>query len=39
MNPKNKMEQELVEKELSLLLEKTLRLEDEVNSFALIDEE
>lgn len=34
MNPRNKMEMELVEKELSSLLEITLRLEDEVNSFS-----
>lgn len=39
MNPKNKMEQEFVEKELSLLFEKTLRLEDELNSFIQSDEE
>jgi hypothetical protein len=34
MNSENKkMEQEMVEKELSSLLEITFRLEDEVNSF------
>lgn len=36
---KEKMEQELIEKELSLLMETTLRLEDELNSFIQIDEE
>jgi hypothetical protein len=34
---KNKMEQRLVEKELSQLIEVTLRLEDELNS--IIDEQ
>jgi len=33
MNPK-KMEMETVERELSELIERTLQLEDEVNSFA-----
>lgn len=35
----NKMEKEIVEKELSLLMETTLRLEDELNSFIKIDKE
>ncbi len=34
---KNKMEQRLVEKELSQLIEVTLRLEDELNS--ILDEQ
>ena len=33
MKSGKKMEQERVEKELSLLMETTLRLEDELNSF------
>jgi hypothetical protein len=36
---KRKMEQEIVEKELSLLMETTLRLEDELNSFIQMDRE
>jgi len=33
------MEKEIVEKELSLLIETTLRLEDELNSFAQVNKE
>ncbi len=36
---KSEMEQELVEKELSSLLEMTFRMEDEVNSFARTEED
>jgi len=36
---KRKMEKEIVEKELSLLMETTLKLEDELNSFVQIDKE
>jgi len=37
---KNKiMEKEMVEKELSLLIETTLRLEDDLNSFVKTDRE
>ena len=32
MNQKEKMEKEIVEKELSVLMEITLRLEDELNN-------
>ena len=39
MRNKKKMEQKIVEKELSLLMEITLRLEDELNSYARSDEE
>ena len=34
-----KMEKEFVEKELSLLMETTLRLEDELNSFVKLNRE
>ncbi len=40
MEAKNKiMEKEMVEKELSLLIETTLRLEDDLNSFVKTDRE
>lgn len=38
MKNKNKMEQKLVKKELSYLMEITFRLEDEVNSITRIEE-
>ena len=34
-----KMEQKIVEQELSLIMETTLRLEDELNSIIKLDEE
>jgi len=38
-NKAGKMERESVEKELSLLIETTLRLEDELNSIIRMDED
>ncbi len=39
METKNKMEKEIVERELSLLMETTLRLEDELNYVTQLDRE
>ena len=39
MKNQKKMEMEKIESELSSLIEITLRLEDELNSFVKIDEE
>jgi len=39
MSEKEEMEKEVVEEELSALMEMTLRLEDEVNSFSRNEED